>query len=354
MSTLLSLEDTLALAGEVDALREKLIAVCRDIDARVRREDVSTREQCSGPLLDAVMRGRTFRKRLASGVVIEMPYGNKISREFLLSPEPEPDHVWEPQTTRLLLHLAAGAKHVVIGGAYVGDQAALLASQMQSWGGVCHAFEPEEASFHYLKRNAEINRLTNLHCEQAGLWNVDTRISLTGSDSLASPTEVDGNNAGSIVARSLDSYAAEKGVTEVGLIMLDTEGGEFAALRGAESFLTQPVGKAPHLVFEVHRHHVDWSAGLDATDIVRYVKERGYEVFAVRDYHSNHPMHGEPVELIPCDSVYLEGPPHGFNMLGIKDLGMLETPFFKIVRSVSPKLLLHRDPTLHQPVRSPS
>ncbi|HSI62402.1 MAG TPA: FkbM family methyltransferase [Candidatus Saccharimonadia bacterium] len=347
----MSLEDILTLACGHDALREKLVAFCRDMDATVKLEDGSTRDQCSGPFLDAVMRGRVFRKKLACGVVIEMPYGNKISREFLLSPEPEPDHVWEPQTTKLLMHLATGVKHVVIGGAYVGDQAVPLARQMQSWGGVCHAFEPEDASYQFLKRNAEMNTLSNLLCEQAGLWDGDTRISLTGCDSLASPMKTDGDRADGIAARSLDSYAAEKGINEVGLIMLDTEGGEFAALRGAESFLTQPVGKAPHLVFEVHRHHVDWSAGLVATDIVRHVRERGYDVYAVRDYHSNHPMRGQPVELIPCDGVYLEGPPHGFNMLGIKDPEILTSPMFKIVRGVSPKLLLHRDPTLHQPVR---
>ena len=93
---------------------------------------------------------------------------------------------------------------------------------------------------------------------------------------------------------------------------------------------------------------------LEATDIVRHVRDRGYEVFAVRDYHSNHPMHGEPVELIPCDSIYLEGPPHGFNMVGVKDPSLLGSPFFRIVRGVSPKLLLHRDPGLHQPLRDPS
>ncbi|WP_211325715.1 FkbM family methyltransferase [Roseimicrobium gellanilyticum] len=347
----MSLEDILTLASDQDELREKLIAVCRAMDASLQKEGISSREQYARPLLDVVMRGRVFRKRLASGVMIEMPYGNKISREFLLSPEPEPDHVWEPQTTKLLMHLASGARHVVIGGAYVGDQAAPLASLMQSWGGACHAFEPEEASFRFLKRSAEINHLTNLHCVPAGLWDADAHIALTGSDSLASPTAAEADNADSIAARSLDSYAAEKGLDEVGLIMLDTEGGEFAALRGAESFLTQPEGKAPHLVFEVHRHHVDWSAGLESTDIVRHVRERGYEVFAIRDYHSNHPMHGEPVELIPCDSVYLEGPPHGFNMLAVKDPGTLHSPFFRVVRGVSPKLLLHRDPALHQPVR---
>jgi hypothetical protein len=61
-------------------------------------------------------------------------------------------------------------------------------------------------------------------------------------------------------------------------------------------------------------------------------------------------MRGKPVELVELDSVYLEGPPHGFNMVAVKDLSVLKTDSILFCRNVSPKLLVHRDPALHQPL----
>lgn len=335
--------------GENETYRRYMLQFCRDLERQGEAGPSLPREEVSGPILDALMQGRVFQKTLKNGTLIEMPYVNKISRDFLLSPEDPTDHVWEPQTTRLLLHLARNARQVVIGGAYVGDQAILVSQQLAVHEGVCHAFEPDASSFAFLRRNAELNHLENLHCQRSGLWSHETFIRLEGTDAFSSPVEST-DAAENIPAFSIDGYAANRDILKIDLIMLDVEGGEFQALRGAEKFLRQPVGQAPDLVFEVHRNYVDWSEGLEKTEIVRYLTGCGYEIYAVRDYHSNHPMEGTPVELIPIASVYLEGPPHGFNLLAVKDPLKLQSGFFRIVNGVSPKLILNRDPALHQPL----
>ena len=69
----------------------------------------------------------------------------------------------------------------------------------------------------------------------------------------------------------------------------------------------------------------------------------------MRDFNSNVDMRGKPVELIPAAEVYLEGPPHGFNMVAVKDPSRFDGAGYKIVRQVSPKLLRHKDPALHHP-----
>ncbi len=132
--------------------------------------------------------------------------------------------------------------------------------------------------------------------------------------------------------------------------MLDIEGGEFAALRGASHYLNQPVGEAPHLIFEVHRNYVDWSDGLENTEIIKYLRNKGYSLYAIRDYQSNMPMGDQPIEIIRPEDIYLDGPPHGFNMLGTKDERILDPKLFRFCSGVSPKLLTHRDPQLHQPL----
>src|SRR3546814_20613910 len=88
-----------------------------------------------------------------------------------MSPDAEPDHVWEPQTTKLLVNLGHDKKHVVIGGAYSGDQAILLAHAMTKRGGTCHCFEPNRDQMAMLKRNAQSNKLDNVVFKQLGLWN---------------------------------------------------------------------------------------------------------------------------------------------------------------------------------------
>jgi hypothetical protein len=56
-------------------------------------------------------------------------------------------------------------------------------------------------------------------------------------------------------------------------VTIDIEGAELAALQGAESFLSLPAGRAPNILFEVHRHYVDWSEGLELDLETRHERE---------------------------------------------------------------------------------
>ena len=69
-----------------------------------------------------------------------------------------------------------------------------------------------------------------------------------------------------VPAITADDYVKEKGIARVGLMMLDTEGGEEKALRGARGILARP--DAPNLVFEIHRNFVDWTNGLTPTPVI--------------------------------------------------------------------------------------
>ena len=139
-------------------------------------------------------------------------------------------------------------------------------------------------------------------------------------------------------------------MNNVELIMLDIEGGELEALKGARDLLSRASDSAPVVIFELHGAYTDWSHGLAETDIVRFLSQRGYTVFAIRDYHSNVAMKGRPIQLVEIGSAYIEGPAHGFNMLATKSPETLDASIFRIVGNVSPKLLFHRDPAKHAPL----
>jgi FkbM family methyltransferase len=222
--------------------------------------------------------------------------------------------------------------------------------------GVIHAFEPMEHAYNQLVRNLQLNQVTNVVTHRLGLWDhSDLSLSLDGDLALASSVPVDqvqGKPGEVVKSITIDSYVHSQQLPKVDLIMLDTEGGEEQALRGAIGLLARPRPESPHIVFEVHRHFTDWSDGLENTPIVQLLTSHDYTVFAIRDFHNNYPMAGYPVEIIPVDCVYLEGPPHGFNLLATKDSDLVRRLGLRIVKNVSPKLLLNRDPTLHQPLHT--
>jgi FkbM family methyltransferase len=340
-------DDALKVLGRDAATRARIIAALQDYERLPERRFTTVRDDVTGPIVDALHASiGVVRKELSNGMVFEFPYRSKIARDFVMSVPEKPDHVWEPQTTKLLIYLSRTTNDVIVGGAYFGDQAILIADALRGRG-TCHAFEADAYQAAMLERNAVLNGLENVRVNAIALWSDSvSRLRFVGYDALAGMTPSTVASDEGVPTITIDDYAASSGIARAGLIMLDLEGGELHVLRGAERVLSD---HAPHVVFEIHRSYVDWSAGLHNTDVVRYLASFGYTLFAVRDFQSNYDLDGRPIELVPVETAYLEGPPHGFNVLAIRDPGVIANDVFRITPNVSPKLLLHRDPKLHHP-----
>ena len=121
-----------------------------------------------GPIVDALHSDSDiYKKTLSDGALFEFFYRTKIARDFLLSSVERPTHVWEPQTTRLLKYLAGiTAFDVVVGGAYFGDHAILMARQLHGSGRSVHCFEPNSDQAGMLRRNVALNGVTNLRVQE--------------------------------------------------------------------------------------------------------------------------------------------------------------------------------------------
>jgi FkbM family methyltransferase len=356
MQSNMRLASALQIIGENKNNRNILLEACKQIENETGYSKGNVREDVTGPIVDSLFNEDIIiRKKILNGLLFDFYYRTKIARDFILSTPEVPDHVWEPQTTKLLLHLSKNAKNVLVGGAYFGDQVVLLANEIKANGGIVHAFEPNKDQFGMLNHNAELNGLTNIKSWRMGLWkDSDSFLKLVGEDSFAYSELVDDSEqegSGNVFPTvAIDRYMTEQDITKLDLIMLDIEGLEYPVLQGAVSQLNLPAGEAPNIVFEVHRSYVDWSNGLQNSEIVKFLTNYGYTVFAVRDYNSNENMKGMPVEIIAPEDTYLDGPPHGFNMLAVKDMSLLNDPIFQLCKGVSPKLLKHKDPALHQPL----
>lgn len=340
------LRQALHKLGRDESLRRELMDWLVRAEARFGRS-VSVRDDITGPIIDALHDDADrYEKVISDGTKFEFLYRTKIARDFLLSQPSVPDHVWEPQTTRLLTHLAeTSSGDVLIGGAYFGDHAVLLGRQLHAAGRRVHCFEPNDDQRAMLARNASLNSLMNLDIHSLGLWNESSaRLRLAGFDSFANAVPASDEQSG-FQTITVDDYMVRSGRT-LSVLMLDIEGAELQALRGAQKTLERD---RPSVVFEVHREYVDWSAGLQSTEICRLLINQGYSLYAVRDFNTNQDMRGRKVELVPAATVYLEGPPHGFNMLAVSADFPIDHAMFSIIDGVSPKLLWHKEPALHHP-----
>lgn len=341
------LRQALFRLGRNKALRSELLTWLKQAEEKIDGP-FSVRDEITGPIIDALhSEDDKYEKTLENGAQYQFLYRTKIARDFLLSDRIHPTHVWEPQTTRLLQYLASNTNNdIVIGGAYFGDHAVLLGRQLQGSDQLVHCFEPDSAQSEMLRINAKINSLDNMRIHQFGLWcESNQHMKLVGFDSLATSVMSDDSSEG-FETTSIDDYMFAQD-SHCGLIMIDIEGGELSVLQGSTKTLERD---KPVIVFEIHRDYVDWSNGLLNTPICTLLSNSGYEIFALRDFNTNQEMGQRCIELIPADKVYLDGPPHGFNMLAIQNRDLISNPLFKLVEGVSPKLLKHKNAELHHPL----
>ncbi len=342
-----NIEKSLRIIGKNEELRNKFISFIKEVETTLPYKG-SVRDDVTRYLVDALFDKDDFViKPIQSGLKYKFStgIGSKIAREFLLSTPEIPEFAWEPQTTKLLLYLADKAKSVFVGGAYFGDQVIPIASLIKKNDGKVYGFDLNERQIETLRENASMNNLTNIVSELKGLWNDSrTYLNISDTDDLAFATPAEGNTQSNTT--TIDEYLFENNIPGVDLIMLDVEGSEYNILKGAEKQLKKDNGY-PNIVFEVHSLYMDWSKGLDMTNLVQYLKSFGYHVFSVRDFQGNYNMTGKPIEIIAPEKTYIEGPPHGFNMMAVKDLSLIENNLFSMCENVSPKYLPHKDPQLH-------
>ena len=344
MSNITKIKDSLQ---NNPGLKQSFIQSLIDFENKEGHPQTNVRDTVSGPLADELFMGEKFSKELENGIKINFVYNSKIAREFLLSQPAIPNHVWEPQTTKLLLHFSNHAKNVIIAGAYFGDQAIPVAYNIKDTG-ICHTFEPNKNNSDLIVENAALNGLNNVLINNLALWNKSgEKLVFEGEDALASTITASDANENVLHTITIDDYVKQNNVGQVNLLMIDVEGSEIKVLEGAKEMLQQ---YKPVVVFETHSLYNDWSNGLENSDSVKLMTDLGYEVFAVREFHQNIDTANMPVELLPLNRTFCEIPPHhGFNLLAVPSKELIENNLFKIVYDLSPKLILPKNDAKFSP-----
>jgi FkbM family methyltransferase len=200
-----------------------------------------------------------------------------------------------------------------------------------------------------LAGNAQLNGLANVRISGCGLWSSSgVRLKLDGFDSFANAVDAEADDGDAFATVSIDDYRARERL-KIGLIQLDIEGAEHAALQGARATLAED---RPHVVFEVHRHYVDWRRGLARTKICRLARARS-ATRSSRCATSTRIARWATGRSSSCRStpVYLDGPPHGFNMLAVQDPRRVEGPGVPDRRERQPEAARPQGPGAASPDR---
>jgi len=317
-------------------------------DLYEKLENINVRDEIIGPIVDILHKNSELcEKKLSNGLYFKFKYSSKISRDFILSDLKYPDFVYEPQTTKLLLHLTQFSGDFLIGGAYFGDHSLLIANELSD-NNYVHSFEANEKQFNILQKNIEFNKIKNIYIYNKALWNVDDiLLSFDDEDACTVVGNYD-SKKNSVKTVSIDNHCKLNNLNLLNTILLDIEGSEMNALDGGKDVISD--NNSPNIIFEINNQFVDWSGGLKNTPIIQKLKEFGYkDIFSIRDFQSNIDMTGCKIELIPIDSTYLASKSHGFNLIATKNLNVLDGDNIRFIDGVSPKLLKHEDKRYHQP-----
>jgi FkbM family methyltransferase len=195
-------------------------------------------------------------------------------------------------------------------GAHIGEYT-LIASRVVGPAGAIHAFEAQPDTFALLQRNCAANATQNVTlnssavCEREGGVEFDV-CKEPSMSSMAAAGKLERSLARiRVPGVTLDAYCQTHGVWP-SLLKIDVEGAELLVLRGAESLLSRPAGRAPAIIFEcLTSTYARFGYGQEA--VVTYLKSFKYEIFRMGEDGGLTSDFGQPGESA------------GYNLIALKN-----------------------------------
>lgn len=186
---------------------------------------------------------------------------------------------YEKGTLHIIKNILNSGSVFVDIGANIGLMSVFSSILVQESGKI-FSFEPNPATYDILKKNIELNNLSNINAEPLGIGSVKktTKIydqwdSGRGSASMIKPEHV--TNSYDVEVVTLSDYFNDF-QNDIDVIKIDIEGYELEALRGAEKIIRE---KLPVLIIEISDNRMNFEEA-NGTDIMNYVLSfKKYKVF---------------------------------------------------------------------------
>jgi len=193
---------------------------------------------------------------------------------------------YQPEALSILRrYLKAGDTFIDVG-ANIGYLSAFAMGQVGPDGSV-HAFEPVAEYYEALAQLRTLNPQYGLYANQlaCGATKHQAQIMVADCDNIGANTMVAGVLPENAISKraitdviSLGDYLLENHVRDVSLVKIDTEGYEFAVLKGMESYWRR-AGHRPVMLVEI-APHVYPAVGVSLDQLQEFIESYGY---CVRD-----------------------------------------------------------------------
>lgn len=132
------------------------------------------------------------------------------------------------------------------------------ASQLVGPGGKVYAFEPGPEEVDSVKKNLQLNNITNVDICAKGIWNEVTTKKFLIENSWANritDKEINSENLITIKTIDIDSFIVENSIKKINFIKMDIEGAEYQALEGAREVLRT---QKPKLALSLYHNTDDY------------------------------------------------------------------------------------------------
>lgn len=203
------------------------------------------------------------------GLSITVPWGDDFDQHLTETGD------YEPATQRLLERILKPGMTMIDAGAHVGIFT-LIGARLVGPAGHVHAYEADPVTATWLRDNVERNELTNVTVHAAALGDHEgTATFYAGSDAAV----------GSLRAPREDSYRSRQvtvpmttlPIARVGVIKMDVEGGELAALAPIRAMLTE---HHPTIIIEFASQRQQ-AFGHTVQELAEVLRSCGYALFAL-------------------------------------------------------------------------
>jgi FkbM family methyltransferase len=210
------------------------------------------------------------------GLQVRLYPGNETCRSLFVTGRYEPNEIC------LLARILKPGMVVIDAGANLGLYA-LLASGRVGAGGKVLAIEPSSRELEMLRKNIELNDLTNIKAVQLALSDQTSE----GDLLVAAPRHSGHNTLGAFIygtaldhrervkLERLDDIVRREELARVDLIKMDIEGAEYAALRGGLETLKK---FHPVLLLELCERALQQQGG-NAREVVSMLKQLAYRIY---------------------------------------------------------------------------
>lgn len=196
-------------------------------------------------------------------------------------------NAFEPIVTRKFLKIVKCDDVVIDVGAWIGYYSLLAASKVGPKGRII-SIEPHVTNIERIKSNIQLNGFKNIDLLNLAVADKFGIGALKEGDDSLTHTIVTHESGHQVKTDTLDNIVRARRLENVNVLIMDIEGYEYFALRGAEGALKEGIIK--NIICEVHPNKLSLHKYMD-TDVLGYLRNYGFKIDRLTSFRNCYHIH---------------------------------------------------------------